>query len=126
MSTKMSFAPSRANARAMPRPMPRAPPVMNAVFPSMRSMTHLQDVPIGATAQKSTPCCRSLLVPQLVEQSLGVLQVGGVKALGEPVVDIAEHCARLVTAPSVAQQACEAGGRAQLKRFRALTACDFD
>jgi len=28
---------------------------------------------------------------QLVEQRLGVLQVGGVEALGEPVVDIGEH-----------------------------------
>ena len=26
------------------------------------------------------------------EQRLGVLQVGGVEALGEPVVDVGEHC----------------------------------
>jgi len=45
-------------------------------------------------------------VPQLgqfVEQSLRVLQVGGVEALGEPVVDFGEHCARLITAAGVAQ-----------------------
>ena len=33
---------------------------------------------------------------QLVEQRLGVLQVGGVEALGEPVVDFGEHRARFV------------------------------
>src|SRR6516165_5024598 len=34
---------------------------------------------------------------QLVEQRLGVLQVGGVEALGEPVVDLRKHRACLVT-----------------------------
>jgi hypothetical protein len=33
---------------------------------------------------------------QLVEQRLGVLQIGGVEALGEPVVDLGEHCAPIV------------------------------
>jgi len=36
------------------------------------------------------------LVGQLVEQGLGVLQVGGVETLGEPVVDVGQHRARLV------------------------------
>ena len=35
---------------------------------------------------------------QFVEQRLGVLQIGSVEALGEPVVDLGEHRARLVTA----------------------------
>ena len=32
-----------------------------------------------------------LLLRQFLEQRLGVLQVGGVEALGEPVVDFGEH-----------------------------------
>src|SRR5215469_13283973 len=38
---------------------------------------------------------RGPLYAQLVEQGLGILQVGGIKALGEPVVDLSEHRARL-------------------------------
>ena len=34
---------------------------------------------------------------QLMEQRLGVLQIGGVEALGEPAVDLGKDCARLVT-----------------------------
>src|SRR5215469_12335849 len=37
---------------------------------------------------------RGILVAQFVEERLGVLQVGRVEALGEPVVDICEHRAR--------------------------------
>ena len=33
---------------------------------------------------------------QLVEQRFGVLQVGGVEALGEPAIDFREHRARFV------------------------------
>src|ERR1700722_14823211 len=38
ISASASLAPDRPNARAMPRPIPRAPPVMKAVFPSIRSI----------------------------------------------------------------------------------------
>src|SRR5262249_16110836 len=44
---------------------------------------------------------------QFVEQRFGVLEVGGVDALGEPVVDFGEHHARFVAASSVAQQSRE-------------------
>ena len=40
---------------------------------------------------------------QLIEQRLGVLQVGSVEAFGEPVVDFAEHHARFVAAPLTSQ-----------------------
>ena len=36
------------------------------------------------------------LVRQFLEQRLGVLEIGGVEAFGEPVVDIGEHRACLV------------------------------
>jgi len=42
------------------------------------------------------------LYAQLLEQRLGVLQVGGVELLREPVVDFSEHRARLVAAIGVA------------------------
>jgi hypothetical protein len=50
------------------------------------------------------------LAIQFVEQRLGVLQVGGVEALGEPVVDFGEHRERLVAAAGVAEQPGEAHG----------------
>ena len=43
-----------------------------------------------------------LSVAQLVEQRFGVLQVWGVEALGEPVVDLGEHRGSLVAAISIA------------------------
>src|ERR1022692_3125553 len=50
---------------------------------------------------------------QLVEQRLGVLEIGSVEALGEPVVDVCEHRARLVATIGVAHQSCEAGDRSK-------------
>jgi hypothetical protein len=52
---------------------------------------------------------------QLVEQSLGVLQVGGVEALGEPAVNFGQHGARLVATILFREQPCEAGRGAQLR-----------
>src|SRR5260370_657888 len=54
-----------------------------------------------------------LLLRQLLEQRLGILEVGGVEALGEPVVDFTEHRARLVAAALLREQPREARGRAQ-------------
>jgi hypothetical protein len=50
---------------------------------------------------------------QFVEQRLGVFQIGGVEALGEPVVDLGEHRAGLVATTSEIEQPSEAGGRTQ-------------
>ena len=49
---------------------------------------------------------------QFAEQRLRLDEVGGVEALGEPVVNVGEHRARLVAAIGIAQQARQAGGRA--------------
>ena len=57
-------------------------------------------------------------VAQFVQQCLCVLQVGGVEALGEPVVDFGEHRARLITAASASKQTSEACGRPQLPPLR--------
>ena len=58
---------------------------------------------------------------QLIEQVLGIRQVGGVETLGEPVVDFRENHARFVAAAGIAQQAREARSRAQLICFRTHT-----
>ncbi len=56
---------------------------------------------------------------KLVEQSLGVVQVGGVEAFGEPVVDVGEHRARLVATALRCEQSREAHRRAQFPCLRA-------
>ena len=50
-------------------------------------------------------------VAQLLEQRLCVLKVGGVEALGEPVVDFSEHCVRLFTTILFGEQSRDAGCR---------------
>jgi hypothetical protein len=48
---------------------------------------------------------------QLFEQRLGLLQVGGVKALGEPAVDWGQQLARLITLALLLPQVAQAYGR---------------
>src|SRR5216683_2628744 len=57
---------------------------------------------------------------QLVEQCLGVLEVGGVEAFGEPAVDFGEHRSRFIAAALAVEQARETHRCTQLQRFRAL------
>jgi hypothetical protein len=54
------------------------------------------------------------LSPQLCQQCLGLLEVGGVKALGEPAVDRREQLARCVPLALLLPQSAQARGRAQL------------
>src|SRR2546430_6741374 len=63
------------------------------------------------------------LIAHLDEQRLGILQVGGVEALGEPTIDVGEHRARLAAAILFGEQLAEASRRAQLQRFAALLPC---
>jgi hypothetical protein len=60
------------------------------------------------------------LVCQLVEQSLGIDEVGSVEAFGEPVVGVGEHRVRLAATALLHEQPHEAGRGAQLQRFRTL------
>ena len=52
-------------------------------------------------------CCLDcrFVTNKLFEQRLGVFQIGSVEALGEPVVDLRQHRAPLITTTRVAQQA---------------------
>src|SRR5262245_42816111 len=67
-----------------------------------------------------------LLVAQLVEQRRRILQIGGVEAFGEPVVDLGEHRACLIAAAGVAQQSGKADRRAQLPPSAALLLRDCE
>ena len=58
---------------------------------------------------------RTLLFVELVEQGLGVFQVGGIEAFGEPVVDFGQHRARFIEMTLLREQAREAGRGAQFK-----------
>ena len=61
--------------------------------------------------------CTSSSGAQLVQQRLGVLQIGGVEAFGEPVVDLGDHRARLVAPIGVAHEPRETGRLTQLLRI---------
>ena len=56
-------------------------------------------------------------------QRVGVFQIGGVEALGEPVVDLGEHRPRFIAAIGISQQSRQANRRAELQRLCFSTAC---
>src|ERR1700687_4345492 len=60
------------------------------------------------------------LTAEFFEERLGVLQIGGVEAFGEPAVDYREHRARLVAPAVLDVKARETDGRAKLPRFRTM------
>ena len=59
---------------------------------------------------------------QLVEQRLGILQIGRVEAFGKAVVDRLKQCFRLNETTLIGQQPREAAGRTQFPGQRALPA----
>src|SRR6516165_7926718 len=59
---------------------------------------------------------------QFLQQRLGLLEVSGVEAFGEPVVDFGEHRAGLVAAASIAQQAGKADASAEFEKPGVLPA----
>ena len=66
--------------------------------------------------------CRRVLSSQLFEQRLGLLEVGRVKALGEPAVDLGQQVVRLLPFPLLLPQPRQAHRRPQFQRFRLLAA----
>src|SRR5262249_22631094 len=62
----------------------------------------------------------AVLCPQLTEQCLGFLEVGGIKTLGDPAVDRSEQVVGLGALALLLPQAAEAHGRAQLQRSGVL------
>jgi len=69
---------------------------VNRRNPSVWHFAHAVGVPVA-------PILAALAFPpeltsQLIEQRLGVFQVGGVEALGEPAVNLSEHSTCLVAA----------------------------
>src|SRR5262249_13352367 len=66
------------------------------------------------------------LCPQLLQQHLCVLQVGGVKAPGEPPADPRQQLAGFAALALALPQPTQAHGRAQLQRLRPLTPGNLD
>src|SRR5258708_40200506 len=82
-------APSPAKRMAVPRPIPLAAPVITA--------TLFSSLPIGLA-----PSQLFASHSQFLKQRFRILQIGGVEALAEPVVDVGEHRACFVGAIGVA------------------------
>src|SRR6266511_2574260 len=66
--------------------------------------------------------CLRPLCPQVLQQRLGLLEVGGVKPLGEPTVDRCEQLPRFGTLALLLPQATQAHGSPQLPRLGLLAA----
>src|SRR6516162_983371 len=73
----------------------------------------------------STPLV-SWLPSQLFEQDLRLLEVSGVKALGEPVIDGRQQRPRFSLLALLLPQATEAHGGPQLQRFGLLAAGNIE
>ena len=73
----------------------------------------MQNMRIGGIVVVALRALHRCLSRQFIEQRLRVLKVGGVEALGEPVVDVGQYRARFVVASSIAKQPSETPGRGE-------------
>src|SRR5208283_3806414 len=73
-----------------------------------------------------SPLCGNRRLSQFVEQRLGLFEVGGVEAFGEPAEDRGEQGGRLLRPALLAAQAGEAHPGAQFPGLRVLSARDVD
>src|SRR2546425_6058641 len=69
-------------------------------------------------------CPQGSLSHQCLQQRLGLLQVGRVKALGEPAIDRPQEVTGLIPLALLLPQPCQARGRAQLPGHGLLMASD--
>src|SRR5215510_13272212 len=112
-----------SNARTWPNRASKsitAPPPMLA---PPRPWAARTSSPYGAPGMAGTRGVLRLS-PQLFQQGLGLLQVGGVKALREPAVDRGQELARVKALALLLPEASEAHGGPQLQRLRPLAAGD--
>src|ERR1700745_3148814 len=77
------------------------------------------------TARKSYGCW-SFLRAQLIQKHLRILEVGGIEAPSEPVVDVGQHCSRFVAALRCGEKPGETCRGAQFPRFGTLPLCKGD
>ena len=70
---------------------------------------------IISSAIRAEHCGLAVLAVQLLKQLLGFFQIRQLETLGEPVIDVAEYGARLVTMSPFCEQARKAGRRAQFE-----------
>src|SRR5215469_4458030 len=69
--------------------------------------------PVFTSAERSV-VVKSCSIVQFMEQRLGVLQVGGIEALGEPFIDGSEKILSSCALPPLSQHSCETHRRPQL------------
>src|SRR5262249_15382151 len=74
----------------------------------------------------SDQCTPWRMSPQYLQKHPGLLQVGGVKALGEPAVDRRQELPRLGAPALALPEPCQAGGCPQFQGFCPLLAGDSE
>src|SRR5579862_453855 len=89
-------------------------------------MASIPEISVSQPKSRGRRSLRTLLFVQLVEQGLGIIQIGGIEAFGEPVVDFGEHRARFVAMTLLREQSREAGRGAQFKTTGLLAGRSVD
>src|SRR5262249_57075983 len=81
-----------------------------------------------STARKVAvfPVVVQAFYPQLLQQRLGLLEVGGVKALAEPAVNLCQHLVNFVTLALLLPQTAQPHYSLQFQRLRMLAAGNVD
>src|SRR6516164_5449359 len=85
-----------------------------------------RNTPVEPPICSYSSLCGNRRLGQFVEQRLGLFQVGGVEAFGEPAEDWGEQGDCLLPPALLSPQAGEAHSTAQFPGLRVLPACDVD
>jgi hypothetical protein len=101
-----------SNPREAHDAMNGAPHSLQNFNPSGFSVSHFaQIIPIQLRAR-------------LIDQRLGIFQVGGIEAFGEPVVDFGKHRLSFIAPALLSEETSEACRCAQLERLGLVPACN--
>src|SRR5262245_15292852 len=66
------------------------------------------------------------LSSECLKQRLGLLEVGGIKAFGEPVIDLLQQCTGFDALTLALPQACQAHSSAEFEGFCLLLTCHVE
>src|SRR5207248_4695765 len=127
--SQRTFAGPPGNGRDAPIPAVRANTIDRLKSTQTRPSRPRQWV-IGSARKRSfapdSPLCGNRRLGQFVEQRLGLFEIGGVEAFGEPAEDWGEEGERLLRPALLSAQAGEARCGAQFPGLRVLPARDVD
>src|SRR5262245_44844139 len=84
--------------------------VLEGCFSTDSPWQYLCDYPRTLPLKGKPSISASAALRQRLQQRLGLLEISGVKALGEPPVDIPKHLPRFVSLPLTLPQSSQAGG----------------